>query len=89
MILITHDLSLIAETCDTVAIMYAGKITYRLLRAFPSLRSGRSQLIAIPVDPPELINPPSGCRFHRDVLALRMIAERVNRSSESSGKITM
>lgn len=81
MILITHDLSIIAETCDKVAIMYAGKVAeysqavpiYRnamhpytrgLLNAFPDVRRSGMMLSSVPGDPPTLINPPSGCRFH-------------------------
>jgi peptide/nickel transport system ATP-binding protein len=35
-----------------------------LLDAFPSIRGPRLQLLGIPGRPPELRNPPSGCRFH-------------------------
>jgi len=81
-ILITHDLSIIAETCNKAAIMYAGKIvelgdvisiftsplhpyTKGLIQAIPSIEKGRSKtLFAIPGSPPNLLNPPSGCRFH-------------------------
>ncbi|MCS7369257.1 MAG: ABC transporter ATP-binding protein [archaeon GBS-70-058] len=81
MMLITHDLSIIAETCNKVAIMYAGKIveyadtkrifrdpqhpyTRGLINAFPSIRGPKRKLISIPGTPPDLLNPPSGCRFH-------------------------
>lgn len=81
MILITHDLSIIAETCGKVAIMYAGKIaeygdimhifkdplhpyTQGLLGAFPSIRSARTHMSSIPGFPPDLLDPPSGCRFN-------------------------
>jgi oligopeptide/dipeptide ABC transporter ATP-binding protein len=81
LILITHDLSVIAETCDRVLIMYAGKVaeegtvdrvfrtprhpyTQKLLRAFPNIRSDRRNLEVIPGSPPDLRNPPPGCRFH-------------------------
>jgi len=81
MILITHDLSMIAETCNKIAIMYAGKIaeyaqaislfknpmhpyTQGLLKAFPDVRSRGGMLSSIPGDPPDLLNPPSGCGFH-------------------------
>ena len=81
MILITHDLSVIAETCDRVAIMYAGKIveigdvisifkdpkhpyTKGLVKAFPSIYGPRELPASISGTPPNLLNPPSGCRFH-------------------------
>ncbi len=81
LILITHDLSVVADTCDTVAIMYAGQVVERgplervfghpahpytaaLLRAFPDLRGRREMVSSIPGTPPNLLNPPSGCRFH-------------------------
>jgi peptide/nickel transport system ATP-binding protein len=81
LIVISHDLSLIAETCDTAAIMYAGKIvefadivkifkqplhpyTQGLIEAFPSISSKEFELVSIPGFPPDLINPPTGCRFH-------------------------
>jgi len=81
MILITHDLSIIAELADKVAIMYAGKIveygdspsiyydplhpyTQKLLKSIPRLKEDVKKLEFIPGVPPNLINPPSGCRFH-------------------------
>jgi peptide/nickel transport system ATP-binding protein len=80
-ILITHDLSIIADTCDKVAIMYAGKIveyadvsdlfeeplhpyTQGLIQAFPNLKSTRTRMNSIPGSPPDLLDPPKGCRFH-------------------------
>lgn len=79
-ILITHDLAVIAEMADKVAIMYAGKIveygpseqifykprhpyTYLLMKAVPKLKGPKESLIYIPGQPPDLINPPRGCRF--------------------------
>lgn len=79
-IVITHDLSVIAEVCNKVAIMYAGKLaeigdvvtifkkpmhpyTQGLIGAFPSVKE-KKELISIPGYPPDLLNPPKGCRFH-------------------------
>jgi len=81
MILITHDLSIIAETCEKVAIMYAGKIveygsvfeifreplhpyTIGLLAAFPNIKAAKTRMRAIQGYPPDLLDPPPGCRFH-------------------------
>jgi peptide/nickel transport system ATP-binding protein len=81
MIMITHDLSVIAEVCETVAIMYAGKLveygdlrtlfkepfhpyTQALIEAFPSITGEIKELFDIGGTPPDLRNPPSGCRFH-------------------------
>ncbi len=78
---ITHDLSLLLELADRVAIMYAGELvetapaaelaanprhpyTHGLLRSFPPLRGPLTRLTGIPGAPPDLANPPSGCRFH-------------------------
>ncbi len=81
MIIISHDLSIVSELANKVAIMYAGKIvemgsirdvykspkhpyTKALLDAFPRVDEPRRRLYAIPGTPPNLINPPPGCRFH-------------------------
>jgi peptide/nickel transport system ATP-binding protein len=81
LILITHDLSIITETCDSVVIMYAGKIaesgsvaavykerlhpyTQGLVGAFPSILAPKTRMVSIPGSPPDLLNPPSGCRFN-------------------------
>lgn len=81
MTLITHDLSIIADTCDTAAIMYAGKIveyasvldlfeeplhpyTKGLVQAFPNIKAARTRINSVPGSPPDLLNPPTGCRFH-------------------------
>jgi peptide/nickel transport system ATP-binding protein len=80
MIFITHDLSLIAEIANKIAIMYAGKIvelgssedvyakplhpyTQSLLNSIPSIKQ-RKRLSWIPGAPPDLRDPPPGCRFH-------------------------
>ena len=80
LVLITHDLSVIAETCDRVMIMYAGRVaeegtvdevfrrprhpyTQKLLAAFPNIHADRRTLDVIPGSPPDLRNPPPGCRF--------------------------
>jgi oligopeptide/dipeptide ABC transporter ATP-binding protein len=80
LILITHDLSVIAETCDRVMIMYAGRVaeegsvaevfhrprhpyTQKLLSAFPNIHADRRTLDTIPGSPPDLRQPPPGCRF--------------------------
>jgi len=77
---ISHDLALAAEMADRVATMYAGEIvetgtvdnlfyeplhpyTLGLLRSVPRL-SGSQDLVSIPGSPPDLISPPSGCKFH-------------------------
>ena len=79
-IMITHDISVVAETCDKVAVMYAGKIvelaevhaffdepvhpySLGLQNAFPNLREPDRELISIEGFPPDLVNPPKGCRF--------------------------
>lgn len=81
MIVISHDLSIIAEICEKTAIMYAGRIveygdiksiykeplhpyTTDLIGSFPSIHAKRTKLFSIPGSPPDLLNPPEGCRFH-------------------------
>jgi len=80
MIFITHDLSLIAEIADKVAIMYAGKIveigTSEQIYLNPQhpytqglLKSiprirSKEKITWIPGVPPDLVRPPPGCRFY-------------------------
>jgi len=79
-LLITHDLGVVAETCDRVAVMYAGNICEVADAAdlFQSPRHPYTQalLAAVPRaeyhgilksiegNVPDLVNPPRGCRFH-------------------------
>jgi peptide/nickel transport system ATP-binding protein len=80
-VMITHDLGVIAELADDVAVMYAGRIvehasvydlfnrpqhpyTWGLMGSLPRLDSDAERLTQIPGQPPSLLRPPSGCRFH-------------------------
>jgi peptide/nickel transport system ATP-binding protein len=38
--------------------------TYALMSAFPSIKGERKELKTLPGEPPDLLSPPSGCRFH-------------------------
>jgi peptide/nickel transport system ATP-binding protein len=40
------------------------RYTKALLSTFPSIVGPKSELVALPGDPPDLLFPPSGCRFH-------------------------
>jgi peptide/nickel transport system ATP-binding protein len=91
LLLITHNLGIVAEACDRVAVMYAGKIAEqgpaRDLFAEPAhpytrelLRSiislRTSGLHYIPGAPPDLTAPPPACRFHpRCPNAMRVCTE--------------
>ena len=81
MILVTHDLGVVAGRTDEIAVMYAGQIVERaptttlfasmkmpyteaLLRSIPKLEQpSHTRLQIIAGRPPDLINPPTGCRF--------------------------
>jgi peptide/nickel transport system ATP-binding protein len=79
LLLITHNVGIVAEACDRVAVMYAGRIveqgkvadvfgdpqhpyTRELLRSTISLTT--TGLHFIEGAPPDLVDPPDGCRFH-------------------------
>jgi peptide/nickel transport system ATP-binding protein len=81
-LLITHNIALVAEAADRVAVMYAGEIvefgsvydifdaplhpyTRGLMRAVPNIRlDEQEELYKMPGEPPNLVSPPTGCRFH-------------------------
>jgi len=79
--IITHDLGVVADLCDRVQVMYAGQIiesgtadeifdhpqhpyTVGLMQSVPRLGPAvRSRLVPIEGMPPDLLQPPQGCRF--------------------------
>jgi peptide/nickel transport system ATP-binding protein len=81
LILISHNLGIVAELADRLAVMYAGKMvevapalelfdkplhpyTQGLLASVPNIQLEDQELRTMAGAPPDLINPPSGCRFH-------------------------
>jgi oligopeptide/dipeptide ABC transporter ATP-binding protein len=79
--LITHNIGVVAELADRVAVMYAGKLveladvfplfndplhpyTQGLLKSVPNIRLTEDHLQIMDGSPPDLINPPPGCKFH-------------------------
>lgn len=80
-LLITHNLGIIAENCHRVGVMYGGHIvetaavktiykdprhpyTQALMAAIPRLDLTIDKLQTLPGSVPDLIDPPTGCRFH-------------------------
>jgi peptide/nickel transport system ATP-binding protein len=52
--------------------------TYGLMSAFPSIVGPKRELTTLPGEPPDLISPPSGCRFHpRCPYATEICSEQV------------
>jgi oligopeptide/dipeptide ABC transporter ATP-binding protein len=80
-ILVTHDLGVVAGHTDEIAVMYGGRLvekaptktlfadmkmpyTKSLMRSIPKVEdASHTRLMAIPGRPPDLVNPPRGCRF--------------------------
>ena len=91
LLLITHNLGIVAEACDRVAVMYAGRIveegdSREVFRepAHPYTRELLRSIISlsttglqyIPGAPPDLTEPPPGCSFHpRCPDAMRVCAQ--------------
>ena len=79
-LLITHDMGVVAETCDRVAVMYAGNVAevadVEELFNNPTHPYSRALLNSVPKyhvegklqsiegTVPSLVHPPAGCRFH-------------------------
>jgi len=94
MVMITHDMGIIAEMAQRVTVLYAGQAyetadtsslfakpkhpyTEALLKAVPRLDKKKT-LVSVPGNIPNLIEPPSGCRFHpRCPYAAQICQEKV------------
>lgn len=79
-LLITHDLGIVAQTCDRVGVMYAGNICEigsvdkifdnpkhpytKALLESVPKISQQGELKTIVGNVPNLVSPPKGCRFH-------------------------
>jgi oligopeptide/dipeptide ABC transporter ATP-binding protein len=80
-LLITHNIGVVAEVSDRVAVMYAAKMaeigtaqevfanpkhpyTQGLLKSVPNIKLDSGDLYKMGGQPPSLLHPPSGCRFH-------------------------
>jgi oligopeptide/dipeptide ABC transporter ATP-binding protein len=80
-VLITHNIGVVAEVADRVAVMYAGHMaeagdvydvfatpkhpyTQGLLRSVPNIELNGGDLYQMEGAPPNLVDPPPGCRFN-------------------------
>ena len=55
-----------AELADSVDVFEhpMHPYTYALMGAFPSIKGKKRELKTLPGEPPDLLSPPTGCRFH-------------------------
>jgi peptide/nickel transport system ATP-binding protein len=81
LILITHNIGIVAEMADVIGVMYAGELvelgptndifedplhpyTKGLLESAPNISEPERSMRPIPGSPPDLLSPPTGCKFH-------------------------
>jgi peptide/nickel transport system ATP-binding protein len=101
-LLVTHDMAVHANVADRVAIMYAGRLveeapteiifnaprhpyTQHLIRSLPMI-GDKSSKVSLGGSPPNLANPPEGCRFHpRCPRAMEMCRTQVPEMTELGG----
>ena len=68
-IMVTHDLGVIAEMCDEIVVMYGGRFCERheytrgLLRSIPNITNMKERLVPISGTPINMLNMPKGCAF--------------------------
>ncbi|AEN05843.1 ABC transporter ATP-binding protein [Halolamina sp.] len=80
LVLISHDLGVVSQLCERMLVMYGGRVAERgtrrqlltapkhpytraFLNSIPDV-DAKSTAEAIPGSPPNLGDPPEGCRFH-------------------------
>ncbi len=100
-LLITHDMSVVAETCNRVGVMYAGDIVetgtveeviFNPLHPYTKglmaaiPSENKKKLEGIPGIVPELVSPPPGCRFHPRCPMAMAICSREKPSFVEAGK---
>jgi peptide/nickel transport system ATP-binding protein len=101
-IMITHDLGVVAEIADDVVVMYAAEIaeqgqvdqifkrphhpyTWGLMGSLPRLDQNVERLVQIQGQPPSLLRPPSGCRFHPRCPYVMQICKEVDPALAPAG----
>jgi peptide/nickel transport system ATP-binding protein len=108
-ILITHNLGMVAEIADRIAVMYGAKIvevgtakeifskprhpyTKGLIGCVPNIKLQQEELITMEGSPPDLVSPPTGCRFHPrcwrriDDICVKKIPELTIYEKEKTGR---
>ena len=95
LVLITHNMGIVAELVDRVAVMYAAKLveiasvndlfanplhpyTQGLLKSIPNIKLLDQEFETMKGVPPDLIDPPTGCRFHPRCLHAMDICSEVD-----------
>lgn len=81
MLLLTHDIAVVAKYADYVGVMYGGRLveygtvedvfekkyhpyTGGLINSTPAINKDTASLKPLGGEPPNLLNMPSGCKFH-------------------------
>jgi oligopeptide/dipeptide ABC transporter ATP-binding protein len=93
LLLITHNLGIVAEACDRVAVMYAGKLVeegpardvfaepahpYTRELLLSTISLDTTELHSIAGAPPNLIDPPRACHFHPRCLDAMRVCSTVD-----------
>jgi peptide/nickel transport system ATP-binding protein len=95
LLLITHSLGIVAEACNKVTVMYAGRVVeegdardvfgrpqhpYTRALLDSTISMSTTELRTIPGSTPDLVHPPTGCRFNpRCTSAMHVCSTRTPR----------